>query len=180
MEGMDGVECGSSAEVCEVCGFEWDAVPAAAIPGRVRAAVAGFVDVLAGPHGRLAARPDATTWSAMECAAHVRDVLLNLRDRIVLGLALDDPVPHSMFADVRIECGLYARDQPGRLAMELDVAGDLLARTLEALSPDQLARPIFYGWPRPATRTLRWVGAQALHEAEHHLDDVHALLRRGA
>ncbi|MCP3855439.1 MAG: hypothetical protein GY698_12000 [Actinomycetia bacterium] len=37
-------------------------------------------------------------------------------------------------------------------------------------------RPIFYGWPRPATRTLRWVAAQALHEVEHHLGDVERIV----
>ena len=47
-----------------------------------------------------------------------------------------------------------------------------LISTVAALDAEQLARPIFYGWPRPATRSLLWVAAQALHEAEHHLDDV--------
>ena len=47
----------------------------------------------------------------------------------------------------------------------------LLVTTLTAVD-HRIERPIFYGWPREATRTLRWVGAQALHEAEHHLDDV--------
>ena len=58
------------------------------------------------------------------------------------------------------------------VADELVIAADLFTRTFVALSPTQLARPIFYGWPREATRTLLWVGAQCVHEAEHHLADV--------
>ena len=44
------------------------------------------------------------------------------------------------------------------------------------LPDEQLARPIFYPWPRPETRNLLWVAAQALHEAEHHLTDVQSLV----
>ncbi len=47
----------------------------------------------------------------------------------------------------------------------------LMGRTVTTFMSD-LERPTFYPWPRPATRTLRWVAAQALHEAEHHLGDV--------
>jgi len=159
-------------EACEVCGFEWDAVAAADIPARLRAAAAGFADVLRGEPATLSAHRDASTWSTMEYTAHARDVMLNLRDRIVLGLAEDNPTPHAMFGELRISAKLYAANEPARLATEIDVAADLLARTVEALSPEQLARPIFYGWPRAATRTLSWVAAQALHEAEHHLDDA--------
>ena len=117
-------------------------------------------------------RPEPATWSALEYGCHVRDVLYNLRDRIVVGLAEDNPVPKAMFADLRIERGLYAADDPATLAAELDLAGGLFARTVAALDAEALARPIFYGWPTPATRTLLWVAAQALHETEHHLADV--------
>ena len=161
-------------EACEVCGFEWDAVVAADIPPRLRDAARGFADVLRGSPAVIGVRREPTTWSAMEYSAHARDVMLNLRDRIVLGLAEDNPTPHAMFGDLRIASGLYAGDDPARLATEIDVAAGLLARTVEALSPDQLQRPIFYGWPRAATRTLTWVAAQALHEAEHHLGDARA------
>ena len=62
------------------------------------------------------------------------------------------------------------------LPAEMTVATELLCRTLEALTPEVLARPIFYPYPVPATRTLLWVGAQAVHEMEHHLDDVRTLM----
>jgi hypothetical protein len=159
-------------ERCDVCGFEWDAVTAGEIHRRLGAAVDGFRQVLGGDDAALARRPAPDVWSVIEYGCHVRDVMLNLRDRIVLGLAEDNPTPHAMFTDVRIALGLYEDEQAARLAEEISVAAGLLARTIVALDDEQLARPIFYGWPRPATRTLQWVAAQALHEAEHHLDDI--------
>ena len=58
---------------------------------------------------------------------------------------------------------MYQRTEPAELVADLTVAADA-------------QRPIFYGWPRPATRTLLWVAAQALHEVEHHLDDIERTL----
>lgn len=162
-------------ERCDVCGFEWDAVRAGELPHRLVAAADGFRQVLQTAEPSLAVRSVPATWSVVEYGCHVRDVMLNLRDRIVLGLAQDNPTPHAMFTDVRIACGLYADERPRMLAVEVEIAAALLARTVAALDAEQLARPIFYGWPRPATRTLLWVAAQALHEIEHHLDDVRRL-----
>lgn len=36
-------------------------------------------------------RPSPDRWSANEYAAHVRDVLLTIRDRLVIGLVEDNP-----------------------------------------------------------------------------------------
>ena len=102
----------------------------------------------------------------------MRDVLLNLRDRIILGAVEDNPVPKMMHTDARVTLGLYAADTAAIVARDLWVAVELFCRTLAALSLEQLARPIFYGYPREATRTLSWVAAQALHEVEHHLADT--------
>jgi DinB superfamily len=161
-----------TVERCEVCGFAWDDVSAEEVPARVSAAAAAIAALIRRGGPAVVDRPEPATWSALEYGCHVRDVLYNLRDRIVVGLAEDNPVPKAMFADVRIGHGLYAADEPTTLATELELAGGLFARTVSALDADSLARPIFYGWPTPATRTLRWVAAQALHEAEHHQTDI--------
>jgi hypothetical protein len=160
------------AEVCDVCGFEWDAISAGEVPGRLAAAADGFAPVLRSGEPSLSQRPRPDVWSAVEYGCHVRDVMFNLRDRIVVGLAEENPTPKAMFTDVRIELGLYAGEDPVRLAEEIVIGSALLGRTVTALDAAALARPIFYGWPRPTTRNLLWVAAQALHEAEHHLDDV--------
>ncbi len=81
-------------------------------------------------------------------------------------------MPKRMHGDARVDLGLYAADTSDVVADELVIAADLFTRTFVALSPAQLARTIVYGWPSEATRTLLWVGAQCVHEAEHHLADV--------
>jgi hypothetical protein len=160
------------SEQCEVCGFDWEAITAEEVPDRLRAASEGLAEVLRPGGNSLSQRPHPDVWSAVEYGCHVRDVMFNLRDRIIVGLAEDNPTPKAMFTDVRIAAGLYAGEQPERLATEIEVGAGMLGRTVAALDARQLARPIFYGWPRATTRTLLWVAAQALHEAEHHLADV--------
>lgn len=160
-------------ERCEACGFEWDTVSAREVPARIVAAADSIAAVLSdGDPDALSARPRPGTWSPVEYAAHVRDVLYNVRDRIVVGVADDGAAPKPMYGALRADLGLYAEDEQATLATELALAGHLFARTMRALTPEQLEHTIAYGWPREAQRSLRWVAAQALHEAEHHATDV--------
>jgi hypothetical protein len=159
-------------ESCPVCGFAWDAVAAADIVPRLRAAGEGIVAELGRAEGRVRERPSPDRWSMLEYGAHVRDVLLNLRDRIILGAIEEHPTPKSMHPDARVALGLYAAETPAVTAAELQVAVALFGRAFGVLDGRQLERTIFYGWPRAASRSLRWVAAQALHEAEHHLADM--------
>ena len=167
----------ATIESCAVCGFVWDAVTAGDIGPRAVAAAAAAATALRQHAGVAAIRPAAEQWSMLEYGGHMRDVLLNLRDRIVLGLAEENPTPKPMYGDLRIDSGLYAADTPTVVADELQMAAALFARTFAALTAEQLHRPIFYGWPRAATRNLLWVAAQAVHEAEHHATDVEAVRR---
>ena len=159
-----------ATEACDVCGFEWDAIAAAEVAPRLAVATDGFAAVLAVDEELLTARPSPERWSALEYGAHVRDVLLNVRDRIFVGLAEDDPVTKPMYRDLRIP--FYVDEMPDGVAQGLGVASSLLARTMSGLSPQQLERTLVYAYPTTASRSLRWVGAQALHEAEHHLADA--------
>jgi hypothetical protein len=159
-------------EACEVCGFAWDAVEPTEVPGRVELGVEGLRSVLLDESANPTARPEPSVWSALEYAGHVRDVLFNLRDRLVLGAVEDNPVAKPLHGAPRIELGLYGLDTPEQVAADLAVAGSLFARTVRRLSPELLARPMFYPYPVAATRTVGWVAAQALHEVEHHLTDA--------
>lgn len=161
------------SERCDVCGFEWDAVPAREVPARVVAAADLIASTLReGDPDVLGGRPEPGVWSAVEYGCHVRDVLYNLRDRIVVGLVEDGASPKPMFAAPRVDLGLYADDEPITLATELELAARLFARTVRALSHEQTAHTIVYSWPREAARSLQWVAAQVLHEVEHHAADV--------
>ncbi len=159
-------------ERCEVCGFAWDAVDPAEVAPGVRGATVAMADLLVDRPARAPVRTAPDRWSPVEYGCHVRDVLVNLRDRIVLALVEDNPTPHPLYGTLRVELGLYGRDVPETTARDLVVAGDLFARTMVCLPPDAGRRTLFYGWPRAATRPVDWVAAQALHECRHHLDDV--------
>jgi DNA segregation ATPase FtsK/SpoIIIE, S-DNA-T family len=159
-------------EACAVCGFVWDDVPGEEVVPRLSSAALAIAAELDAAGGIVGQRPAPDRWSMLEYGGHVRDVILNLRERIIVGAVEDNPSPKPMYGTPRIDLGLYAADTPDVVADELAIVADLFARTFDALGPEQLARPIFYGWPEPATRSLLWVAAQTVHEAEHHLADV--------
>ena len=167
-----------SVDACPACGFEWDDVPADQIIERLTTAARALSTHLDGDAGLARQRPEPARWSMLEYASHVRDVIINLRDRIILGAVEDNPDPKRMYADDRVDLGLYEADQANVVADELAVVAELFGRTFDALSPQLLDRPIHYAWPVPATRTLLWVAAQTVHEAEHHLADVAENRRR--
>ena len=158
-------------EQCDECVFAWDAVAAPDLVPRLADVARRLQATMSSGHPRLTVRLEPDVWSPVEYGAHIRDVMLNLRDRIVVGAAEDDPTPKPMHGGLRIASGLYSHETPEGLAQEIPIACDLMGRTVTTFMAD-LERPIFYPWPRPATRTLRWVAAQSLHEAEHHLADI--------
>ena len=155
-----------------MCGFVWDDVPDAEVVPRIRAGTEMLGRLLRTVPDVASTRPTADRWSMLEYGAHVRDVLLVLRDRFVVGVVADNPGFTPMYRDERVDLGMYGRDDREDVATELEVAAALLVRMVGALSPEQLERTCQYGYPGPSTRTLRWMAAQAVHEVEHHLSDV--------
>lgn len=164
---------------CPGCGFEYERVDPAEVPRRIAAAAHAMADELLAHVGVAGARPAPDRWSSVEYAAHLRDVLLVMRDRIVIGLVEDDPGFAPLYKDERVELGLYAADSPADLAVELAAAAAMFTRLHEAVPAGARDRPVRYGFPDPMARTVGWMALHATHEAEHHLLDVrtnHALL----
>lgn len=122
-------------------------------------------------------RPSAARWSMIEYGAHVRDVLLTVRDRLVIGLVEEHPDFKPLYRDERISLGLYRTDTVPAVAEELGSAAAMFARLFDAIDPEQLSRSVQYGFPSPADRTLLWMGQQVVHEIEHHLGDIQENLR---
>jgi len=162
----------SEKERCENgCAFVWDAIDPEEIGHRIKEGAADIAQlIVVGSAADVRSLPDV--WSPLEYAGHVRDVLLNLRDRLVVGLNEDNPLCKGLFGTPRIELGLYRGDSPDLVAQELQTAASLFARTWERIPEDLRSRTMVYGYPRLADRSLTWVAAQALHEVEHHLEDV--------
>jgi ketosteroid isomerase-like protein len=158
---------------CPECGFVWATVPVEAVGPRIQSGADAIAAMLRTTDERVvAARPAPEVWSTLEYAAHVRDVLYHVRDRIVIGLAEDSPDFKPLYRDVRVDAGLYRDEQPEVVATELELAAGLFGRTFAALSDDQLARPVVVAFPTDLTRTVSWLGRHVVHEVEHHRDDA--------
>ena len=163
----------SDHERCEIelCGFAWDEVDPSQIGRRIVRGADEIAELItSGLNADV--RRSSEIWSPVEYAGHVRDVLLNIRDRLVVAVNEDNPLCKGLFGTPRIDLGLYVGDEPDVVAEELRLAASLFARTWDRI-PDVLRdRTMVYGYPRVTNRNLRWVAAQALHEVEHHLSDI--------
>lgn len=159
-------------ESCEACGFVWDDVSDDEVSSRIRTGTDMLARLLRNTPDVATTRPTVGRWSMLEYGAHVRDVLLVLRDRLVVGVVTENPGFTPMYRDERVDLGMYRSEDPAAVATELEIAAALFVRMLGSLSPEQLDRTCQYGYPGPSTRTLRWMAAQAVHEVEHHCRDI--------
>ena len=165
-------------ETCDECGYEYDPATYGQITSRVSAAAWAAADELRTHPTGATQRQVADRWSALEYGAHIRDVLLTIRDRMVIGLVEDNPDFKPMYRDERFTLGLCRADTAGEVALELEAAAAMFGRLFDAIDPSGLDRPVRYGFPNPVPRTVLWMGLQAVHEAEHHLADLRANLTR--
>lgn len=157
---------------CDGCGFDFDRVGVEEIPSRTVAGVAAITALLDGDDDLVRRRPSDERWSVVEYGAHVRDVMLSIRDRLVIGLVEGDPAFKPLYREERIQLGLYRSDPPKEVARETEAAAAMFLRLFAEIDQASLGRTVQYGFPRPTTRTLGWMGKQVVHEVEHHLDDM--------
>ncbi|HUZ21168.1 MAG TPA: DinB family protein [Acidimicrobiales bacterium] len=126
----------------------------------------------------LRSRPDATTWSALEYAAHVRDVLAVFADRVELTLAEDGPEFGWWDHEAAAVAERYNDQDPELVALVLLARARRLAALLGSVEPRQ--------WGREGTRrgterfTVDGLGRFALHETRHHRLDAERSLARAS
>ena len=155
---------------CEECGFEGDELsPAEAIaalrrfPKRYRAPLTRLL-----PNedpSVLRRRPDPETWSALEYAAHVRELFAAYAAR--LGATVDARQPGD---------DALGSDQHDAAAVSdgLAASAELLASTLESVPPDAWDD---VGLGDGEERTVLLAARRAVHEGNHHLLDIGRSLR---
>ena len=165
---------------CEVCGLELhtitppDAVVAVrSYPRRYRAALAGFDDPDVDADAVVRRRPPTGGWSALEYAAHYRDVLALYEYRIGRVLARDGVELESEDQDVWAIDRAYNEQPVEEVLAALATNAESMAATIAGVPDD--------GWDRGGMRegeriTVLWMVQQTVHEGSHHLRDIQRIL----
>jgi hypothetical protein len=174
--GLTGVKAAVMDERCAECGYDYGSVRAADAPGQIRSAVDELVTVLSGADPAALARTPSGTWSVLEYAGHVRDVLVVQRERVLMARSKAGQATRPMARDERVRWGEYADCTAEQLRVELALVAAWLAHTLELLSEEDWSRTLVYNYPEPAERSLEWLATHTVHELVHHRHDVTRLL----
>jgi hypothetical protein len=158
-------------ERCDDCGFVYDERRAGEARGEIASTVAGLVALL-NDDPLPASRRHRDTWSPLEYACHVRDVLLVQRERVLTARRRDLPSFEPMGREERVAHDGYAEQAAEDVARQLGDAALMFANVLDRLGPADWMRTVVYNYPAPQERSLAWVAVHSLHEAVHHTADV--------
>jgi len=163
-------------ERCTECGYDYGSVRAADAPGQIRSAANELVTVLSDADPAALARAPSETWSVLEYAGHVRDVLVVQRERVLMARSNGGQATRPMARDERVRWGEYADCTAEQLRVELVQAAEWLAHSLDLLTEEDWSRTLVYNYPEPAERSLEWLATHTVHELVHHRQDVTGLL----
>ncbi|HEY0259133.1 MAG TPA: DinB family protein [Lacisediminihabitans sp.] len=153
---------------CPECGFDASGISGTDVPSILRANAAAWPVVLR--RTDVAVRPDETTWSPLEYAAHVRDVFRVFHARLGLMLDQDDPLFPNWDQDETAVAERYNEQDPAVVSAELLESAERLAAAFGSVPDDS--------WPRPGRRgdgasfTVATLGRYLVHDPIHHLWDV--------
>jgi DNA segregation ATPase FtsK/SpoIIIE, S-DNA-T family len=167
---------------CDDCTFTYADWSTDELAGKIRAAAAAVERSLEAVNGRpdggtrLRAHPLDGTWSALEYACHIRDVLKVQRERVHRALAEDNPVYEPMRREERVDLDRYNQQDPASVAVEIGMAADALAYDLETLDEAGWRREGVYGWPTIELRSMEWLAQHTVHELIHHHRDIELVL----
>jgi hypothetical protein len=157
---------------CDDCGVDASTFGLARMGDDIRAVAAAWVPVLDRPD--VAVRPDDATWSPLEYACHVRDVLRLDDERLVLMLTEDGPRYANWDQDATAVADRYGEQDPAVVAAELVAAGDVVAARFDGVTGDDWSRTGFRS--DGAAFTVDTFARYFLHDPLHHLHDVGAPL----
>ena len=156
---------------CPDCGFDAADYRDADVPPAIVDNAGSWPEVLARVSVRE--RPDDSTWSPLEYAAHVRDVLSVYRQRLMLMVESDDPLYPNWDQDETAMAERYNEQDPTVVGGQLAANAADLAAAFEVLTPDQ--------WLRLGRRsdgagfTVSSMAKYMTHDLVHHRWDVRAL-----
>jgi len=163
-------------ERCSACQFDGESYDNSSLTAAI-AELGGAWRVLLGGAGcELRVRPNPRTWSAIEYAAHSRDITALHVFGVEQALTGTEPVFPAIAGDALIEASAfgYADEDPEVVVGQLDREARRLARLAVDAGVDRWGQGITIGDSRSTVRRLL---EHALHDSRHHLDDVERGLR---
>ncbi|QGG96158.1 DinB family protein [Actinomarinicola tropica] len=160
-------------ERCGECGFVDADLPRAEVAPALHGLAHQFAARLRGTGAAaLRRRPAPAVWSPLEYGAHVRDVLVVQRERILRALIHDGPTYAPMRRDERVVEQRDNESDPATVADQLGSAAAQLAHLVAGLTDEEWDRVGIYPWPAQVARDVDWIARHTVHELVHHLFDV--------
>ncbi|GGF20521.1 DinB family protein [Williamsia phyllosphaerae] len=153
---------------CEACGLDASRVDFRDIPDLVLANADQWADALdfGDPH----LRPDDSTWSPLEYAAHVRDVFRRFAARVDLMVTEDNPVFENWDQDATAVTDRYNEQDAATVLHEMHSDATVLAELFRSVPDDALGRSGRRG--DGSVFTIETLGQYFIHDPVHHLFDV--------
>jgi hypothetical protein len=158
---------------CPECGYDASTIDPTEVAAMMRANAAAFRSAL--KRSDVAERPPVPAeapprWSALEYAAHVRDVYDLAAERVTKMIRKKNPTFKDWDQDAAAISGNYRSADPDKVAYQLAVNAGKAADLLDKVRGDD--------WDRSGTRsdgatfTISQFAVYILHDVSHHLWDV--------
>jgi DinB superfamily len=157
-------------ERCEACGFDGARLDNVSLLDGLRALGPRWRGLLASTSTELRVRPEPDVWSAIEYAAHSRDITALHAFGVEQALTLDEPAFPAIGGDlVESAAATYADADPEDVVDELDAQAAHLAQLADDAGSGAWSRGLTIGGERSDVRRLL---EHALHDSQHHIADV--------
>jgi hypothetical protein len=174
MVGMSGAVM--EHERCDACGFDGANYDNSSLLDAVRSLGPRWRSLLISSGLELRQRPGPEVWSALEYAAHSRDVTALHVFGVEQALTLDEPSYPPIGGDlVDSAAASYGDADPEKVLDALEHHAMSLAQLADDAGSDRWSCGLTIGKDRSDVRRLL---EHALHDSLHHLDDVERGLAR--
>lgn len=160
-------------QICSECDYDYSKLMPPDAPSVLRREARALAEAVS--TRRPVTKVPEGSWSALEYAGHVRDVLLVTRERTLSARLDNGAAVMRMGRDERVAWGEYEGMTAAAISEEVGRVAEWLARTWERLSEDDWNRTVIYNYPEPQPRPLSWLAAHIVHELVHHRQDIEAL-----
>ena len=158
-------------ETCDECGLRASSVPRDELGLAIEKEASLWVTMLGEADAdSLCRHSQPGRWTALEYAAHVRDVLVIFKDRVILAMTGSNPDFGWWDHEAAAVADRYNEQDPSSVASELETAADALAALAAGIDDP--------AWSHTGTRrssevfTVEGLVRFALHETRHHRVDA--------